>query len=602
MENENTNVNNENVTAPNNNQNVAEMFKAKKRNDKIKRYLKKGLLVVGVLLLLAFCSSQKPPEAPKEFNFDEVAVSRGDVEVTIAGDGVIEANSIYTITPKVTGEILEDYVEVDQYVQKGDLLYVIDSKDVKTSINQASIAVEQSNNSVNQANIAAEQSNVSLEQAKLNYNNIQKQIEDLNIYSPSTGYIHNLRVDRGSAVSNMMEVCDISEKDAYEVTLEFRTSNVKDITIGNRASLFFLDHFSYVDGYVSKISDSTHLLEQGSQVTNITIRVDTTGYSIQNARVEGIIYLNSGLELRSVNQGLVGAVSNSPVVSNSTGTVKEKYVDEGTYVQKGDLLLVLENSTLQTQLDNAEMSIKSAEMGIKNAQVTIKNAENSKKSAQNSLSQTRQQLDNYNITSPISGKIVYKNAQKGDVISTYKIANSNILATIADVSVLKFDVSIDELDITKIKVGQDVIVSVEALDNKEFAGKVANINTIGVNAAGTTNYTVVIEVPGTDEIYSGMTVDAEIKVAKRENVLRVPLTAVRKDSVVYVKVNDELYQDEDEKVPQGYKKVPVEVGLNGKNYVEIVSGLSSGDIVLTDKIKESGTFSMQNLANMMREN
>ncbi len=226
MSEQNTNVNEEDTQLKKDSKNVAEMFKNKKRNDKIKRVLKKILWIAGIVLLLAFCSRRGQPQVvEKEFNYDEVQVSRGDVEVIITGDGIIEANSIYTITPKVTGEILEDYVEVDKYVQKGDLLYVIDSKDVKSSINQASIAVEQSNNSVSQANIAVEQSHVSLEQARLNYDNIQKQIDDLNVYAPSTGYIQKLKVEKGSTVSNMMQVCEISEKKAYEVTLLFRTSN-----------------------------------------------------------------------------------------------------------------------------------------------------------------------------------------------------------------------------------------------------------------------------------------------------------------------------------------------------------------------------------------
>ena len=578
-------------------------FQNKRKMDKIKRIVKKVFIVIFVVALLAFCSRKGPnPDDVKEFNYDEVKVGYGDVNVTVIGDGVIEANSIYQITPKVTGEILKDYTEVDQYVEKGDLLFVIDSKDVNSSINQAAIAVEQTNNSINQASIAVEQSNVSLEQSKLNYKNLQTQLEDLKIYASSNGYIQNLRIDKGSYVNAMTEVCEISEKNAFEVTLEFRTSNAKDISIGNKASLFFLDHFSYVDAYVTKISDSTNLFEQGAQVTNITLRVDTTGYSIQNARVEGIIYLNSGLELRSVNQAYVSTVSSDVVVANSSGIVKEKYVDEGSYVHEGDMIALLENTSLNTQIDNAEMNIKNAEMGIKNAEVTKQNAESSRKNAQNSLNQSKLQLDNYNITAPISGKIVFKNVKEGDVISAYQKTNSNVLLTIADLSVMKFNVSVDELDITKVKVGQEVKVTIEALENKEFVGTVSNINTIGINTAGTTNYDVTIEIPGSEEIYSGMTVDAEIKIADKENVLRAPLTSIREGDVVYRKVKDAEFKDADSKVPQGYEKVDVKLGLNSDEYVEILSGLSSGDVILVDKNKSSGVFSMETLSTMMMEN
>ena len=218
---------------------INKVLNNRKRMNRIKKIVKRVLIAVVVLALLAFCSRQPSNlESANDFNYEEAVVEIGNIDVTVTGDGVIEANSIYTITPKVTGEILEDYVEVDSFVEKGDLLYVIDSKDINSSINQASIAVEQSNNSVNQASIAKEQSDVALEQSKLNYNNLMSQLEDLKIYATSTGYISNLRIDKGSYVNAMSPVCDIAERNAYEVTLEFRTSNAKDIKIGNRASLW----------------------------------------------------------------------------------------------------------------------------------------------------------------------------------------------------------------------------------------------------------------------------------------------------------------------------------------------------------------------------
>lgn len=593
--------NEQNVTNQNNN--IKNAFQAKKRGEKLKGFLKKALIVVLILVVLRFCTAQNFTAQPvQESPYEEVSASYGDIEVRVVGDGVIEANSIYTITPKVTGEILEDYIEVGQEVQKGDLLYVIDSKDISTSINQASISVEQTNNSVNQANIAIEQSNVSLQQSKLNLENLQTQLEDLKIYSPSSGYIENLKIDIGTFVNSMSQVCDVKEKDAFEVKLEFRSSNAGDIKIGQKAQLFYMDHFTYVDGYVTKVADSSSLNEMGAQVTEVTIRVNTSGYSIDKARVEGIILLDSGIEIRSINQAYVSNVSADVIVSNGTGTVKEKYVENGTYVQQGQLIAVLENKNLNTQIESAEMNIKNAQMGIENANVAKRNAENSKKSAVNNLETSKKQLENYNITSPISGIIVYKNSKKGDVISNYQKTNSNIMVTIADISKFKFDVAIDELDIPKIKVGQEVKVIVEALENKEYIGRVSNINTIGINAAGSTNYNVTIEVDGNTEIYSGMTVDAEILVNKKDNTLLVPLTAVRKGDVVYRKAKDPLYQDADTEVPQGYEKVKVEIGLNNEYDVEILSGISEGDIVLADKKRGSGTLNINNLMTMMAEN
>jgi len=566
-----------------------EVFKKKLKANKLKKRIKRIviiLIIIGIYILLKINSPKI--EIENEFDYDEAEVSIGDITLSVEGDGVIEANSIYTITPKVTGEILADYFEYGDYVKKGDLLYVIDSKDINASINQANLAVEQSNNSI-------EQSNISLEQSKLNYDSIKTQMDDLKIYATAEGYIENLKISKGSMVSNMSQICDISEKNAYEVVLEFKSSSSGSLNIGDKVNLFYLDYYTYIEGYISKIVEGTVLKETGAQATNVTIRVDTDGYSIQNAKVEGIINLPDGTSLRSINSAYVKPVASEIVTSNTTGVVKDLIVSEGSYVKNGDLIATLENSNLNNQLD-------SAEIGIKNAEMTIKNAEVSKKNAQNSLNNTKLQLDNYNITSPISGKVVYKNSKKGDVISSYQKANSNIMATIADVDVLKFDVQIDELDIAKIKVGQEVIITIEALDNKEFKGIVSNINTIGNNVSGTTNYNVTVKLEGNDEIFSGMTVDASILVDSKKDILRVPLSAVRKDNTVYVKSDDPEYQDEDILVPKGYKKIKVEIGLNNKDYIEILSGLSEGEIVLVDKVTESGQFDLEKLRDMVHDN
>jgi len=554
---------------------LGKMLLVKNRKGKMKKIVKKVAIIAVIIAIFAYFKfAPKKQTMEDEFNFEEKVAEIGSVNVTVEGDGTIIANSIYHITPKVTGEILSDNVVLNEYVNKGDVLYVIDSKDIDSTINQASLGIDQSN--------------VALEQAQSNYNTVQDQINDLKIYATADGYIENLKIDNGTFVNSMTQICNINEKNTYEVTLQFRTSNAKDIAIGNRASLFYKDYFTTIDGVVSKISDSTGLQNNGAQATDVTIKVETTGYNIQNARVSGTIYTTTGLTLTSMNEGYVNVINSDVVVANSSGVVKELYVDNGSYVHKGDLIAILENTNLNTQLDSAGISIK-------NAQV-------SKKNAQNGLETTKKQLDNYVITSPITGKVVYKNNKKGDVISSYQQTTNNIMATIADTSVMKFEMQVDELDISKIKVGQEVIVSVEALDNKEFIGKVANINTIGNSVAGMTNYTVLIEIPENDEIYSGMTVDGKIKIVEKDNVLRVPLMAVRKGDVVYKKVADTEYQDDDIQVPKGYEKVKVEIGLNNDEYIEILSGLSSGDIVLIDKVNDSGTLEMEKLRNMMMEN
>lgn len=537
------------------NENIIEK---KRKIEKIKKKKSKKRVLIFLLIIIAIFgvssySKNANGETKGDFKFEEVSADSGDISVIVEGKGTIEENRIYNIYPTVNGEIIEDNVIVGQNVTKDDLLYVIDTEDLDASLSTAKLAVEQ---------------------AQINYNNIKKQINDLTIVSNDNGHVSDLSISKGAYVTNAMQICNVVEKDEYEVVLQFANPTASPIRVGNRATLTYISYLSNIDGVVTNVSDRSYLLAEGSQVVEVTIKVATTGYSLSNAQVKGTIYTDGGAVISSANTALVTGVTNNMVKAKSMGTVKDVFVKNGDYVTKGTVIAVLENTDLHTSLSNAEISLKNAK---------------------NSLSNVEKQLDNYYIKSPITGMIAYKNNKLGDIISNFQTASSNVMVTVVDNSIKKFEMDVDELDIAKVKVGQEVIVTVDALDGKEFVGRVANINTIGKTAAGITTYTVFIELENSADIYAGMNVDANIQIMSIDNVIRVPLSAVRKGNIVYKKVADANYQDEDTKVPMGYKKVNVEIGQNNKDYIEIISGLEVGDVVLIDKLTQSGILDFSHL-------
>lgn len=526
------------------------IIEKKKNIEKVKKKKTRRKLIVILLVIIAVVVwgkySGNRGTSVKKFDFEEVTADIGNIDVVVEGKGIIEENRVYNIYPTVNGEIIEDHVEVGMEVNKDDLLYVIDSSNLEATLSSAKLNVEQ---------------------AQLNYNNTKKQNNDLKIVSNADGHIVDLVVTKGAYVSNMMQICNISNKNQYEVKLQFANSKTSPIQIGDKATLTFISYLSSMDGVVTNISDKTTLLAEGSQVIDVTIRVETAGYSLNNAQAKGTVYTQGGAVISSANTAMITGVTTNMVKSKSMGTVKEVFVKEGDYVTAGTVIAILENSDLEMALSNAEIALKNAKNSLENAE---------------------KQLENYNITSPISGVVAYKNCVIGDVISNFQLSSNNTMVTIVDNSLKKFEMQIDELDIPKIKLGQEVRIKVDALNGQEFIGKVANINTIGKNVAGITTYSVLVEIDNSSEIYSGMNVDADIQVLSIENVLRVPLSAVRKGNVVYRKTTDSNYQDEDSKIPMGYEKVKVEIGQNNSDYIEILSGINEGDILLIDKLTQSG--------------
>ena len=535
------------------------IIEKKRRIEKLQKKKSRKKIIVLLLILFALLVVNGPLKGDKDqvnakFDYEKVVADIGDIEVIVEGKGVVEENSVYNISPLVNGEIVEDYVQVGQMVNKDDLLYVIDSDDIQASLSTAKLAVEQAN---------------------ISYNNTKKQINDLKIVANDSGYVSDLTVTKGAYVTTTMPICNLVETNQYEVVLQFMNAAASQIRVGNRATLTYMSYLTTIDGTVTNVSDRTFLRADGSQVSEVTIRVATTGFGLNNAIVKGEVYTDLGTTITSANTAPMTGVTTNMVKAKSTGTVEEVHVKNGDYIEKGTVIVTLENVDLETALSNAEIALKNAK---------------------NSLTNVEKQLDNYNIKSPITGMVAYKNNKLGDIISNFQSTTSKVMVTIVDNSVKKFEMEVDELDIAKVKVGQDVIITIDALNGQEYTGKVSNINTIGKSVAGITSYTVTIELENAPEIYAGMNVDADIQITSIQDVMRVPLSAVRKGNFVYKKVSDETYQDEDTSVPMGYQKVKIEIGQNNSDYIEILSGLEEGDTVLVDKLTQSGILDFSHMA------
>ena len=145
-------------------------------------------------------------------------------------------------------------------------------------------------------------------------------------------------------------------------------------------------------------------------------------------------------------------------------------------------------------------------------------------------------------------------------------------------SSLCIQLDIDELDVKKVAVGQEVEITADAVEGKTYSGVVENVSvngTIGTN--GVTTYPAKVRIQDADEqLLPGMNVDAEIRVEQADNVIAVPMNAVNRGDTVYVKGDK---TDQNDKAPEGYKTVSVETGINNGSFIEIKSGLNENDIV-----------------------
>lgn len=138
-------------------------------------------------------------------------------------------------------------------------------------------------------------------------------------------------------------------------------------------------------------------------------------------------------------------------------------------------------------------------------------------------------MDNYTVTSPIRGTVIDKNYKAGETSEAGKV-----LCTIYDLSYLTMTLSVDELDISHIEVGQEVGITADAVEGRTYAGVVTKVSVAGSSSGGTNTYPVTVRIDETEGLLPGMNVDAVITLRSASNVLAIPAGALNRGNTVLV--------------------------------------------------------------------
>ena len=505
----------------------------------LKRH-KKGLIILVILAIVIFAIVPrvlaKKADAMKDGLYQSQTPVTQDLQVTLTGTGTIEPNDQYSITPMVQGEIVKAPFEEGDIVEKGQMLYQFSTENVESTIKSAQLSVEQAKQSYNDAVDSKQQTK-----------------DNLSLISDQEGYIKKLYVSAGGKITAGSKVADVYDNTTMTLEVPFNASDVKKSWIGNRANVYVGDEDERIRGTVTAIDPTTTTLAGNMVVRYVTIEVINPGGIA--AGMSGSASIGS-TDCNSA--GTFSVKSEGTLIADGSGTIETLKIKEGGYLKKGAVYLVLEDATVGD-------SVKSSELNIE--------------SAKNQLSSAEKSLDDYRVTAPISGTVITKNAKAGDNINaTY----ANPLAVIYDLSKVKFRMKVDELDVLKIQVGQEVKVTADALPEVEMTGHITNISLEAITNGGVTEYPVTVEMDDVGSLLPGMNVSATIVLDEQKNALCIPVDSLMRGNLVYVKNAQDQQTSEEELadgVPDGFHKVDVTVGISSDSQVQILSGLNETDEV-----------------------
>ena len=445
-------------------------------------------------------------EAEAEATRKTAVVTRGDITVRITGSGTVQPLDTYNIVPTVSGTINTSYYEEGDYVEEDAVLYKFDST-------QADNAIKTAQNNVTSAKNRITQAQTTLSNQADRVADAEDDIKKLTIYATATGKVSDMALTVGNDAGG--RICTITDTQTLLVKIPFNAAYFQKINLGDRASVSIEKYMRTVGGSVVRKYNSAETGSDGSVVYNVEIQLDGGIELPEGTYVTASVNTSTG----TVASSLAGKVFYpDPVSVNAevSGKVSKILVRNGDWVQEGQVIVQLESKNLQDAL-------KSARQSYRDAQISLQEAQNNYQNALSNLEDRQSDADDYTITAPISGIVLSKSYKAGDTI--YGM-NSTTLMTIADMSKMKFTISVDELDIAKIALGQEVEVTSDALEGVDLVGYITNISKMGTSQNGVTNYPVEVTIDEPGDLMSGMNVSAEIIVGEAFDVVRVPVTAV----------------------------------------------------------------------------
>ena len=501
----------------------------------LKRNWKKITAVVCVAAVAAAVllpkNSKKAVQASTQYM--EAALERRDITNTFSGSGTISAANTYTVKSLVKGTVLTADFEVGDTIEKGTVLYTIDSSDVATSVEKAQLALEQAQRSYDDT-------------ADAQY-----------IRSVIGGTVASIKVKAGDYVTAGQEIATVRDDSSLLLTLEFPAADASGFAVGQAAEVILNGTFETLSGTVQAVAGTDTISSGNLLVRTVTIAVKNNGSlttaQAASATINGVSALASARFDYQHQQ---------TVTATTSGTVAAVCVKEGTAIEANTAIVQLSGTELSRQVQSAADSLLNAQL---------------------SMSDTQKQMENYTIPSPISGTVIQKNVKAGDTVGTDTTA-SETLCTIYDLSYLEMTLNVDELEILSIKEGQTVTITADAIPDRTFTGVVTSVSAAGTTTGGTTTYPVTIRIDDTGDLLPGMNATAEIEVSSASNALAVPNGSVVRGNYVLVTKDSPSAANavQDMTAPDGYVYVKITTGTSDDDYIEVASGLQEGDTIAYD--------------------
>ncbi len=505
---------------------------------------KKGLLIALAIILVigGYYTYKNSNKTTAATTYITSSVVKGTLTVSVTGTGQVASSNQVDIKPEASGQIVSVPVVEGQSVKAGQTIATLDAAAASTQLAGARASLLQAQ--ANYDKVAAGTATNDIASAQLAVNSAQQALDDA-------------KKNYDQTVTQQQQIVDKAHSDLLNTDLQAQPSDtLSTITL--------------------TLSGNYNSTQQGQYIISTYQGGDGLHYSVTGLSTQNGL-INKGLT-QPLGNGLYVTFSTTGTLSQSTTwTIDVPNTKSSNYITNQNAY----NTALGTQtksVNSAQSAINSAEISLQQAQLTLSSktqppAQADLAQAQAQIASARAALANaetaYNntvIKAPFDGVIAKLSAVKGDQASS-----GTAVATIITQQKIA-EISLNEVDASKIKPGQKATLTFSALPDLSVAGEVGQVDTIGTVSQNVVNFSAKILLDTQDDrIKPGMSVSAAVITDVAQDVLSVPSAAVKTSngqSYVQVMVNGK---------PQQRNITP---GLSNDTDTQISGDIKEGDIVV----------------------
>ncbi len=480
-------------------------------------------------------------------------VQRGNLEIKVSGTGEIIPIEEINVKSKVGGGVAFLNVKEGDNVYQGQILAKIDSRSLEKTIKDQEILIKN-------LELAIESVKLNLQKLNFQYQNTLRGDDYNKALNQGISILTDFYSFYPTFIEDLRKIYFYKDFENYDNNLKYYESYNPSFA-GKSQKLEF--NYNILRTKYIKLSDNFKNISNQNETKERIIKdsydLVLATYDLVNKGREMVRYLKEDLTLKNATHEKENIINNHfqklTNYLNSLAQYKQNLFD-----------VISKINSYRDIIDNYEFDKKNLELSIKQKEVDLEQAKKK-------LNDLKEDLNDYYIIAPLSGILSKLNIKKGDLI-----ASNQIIGTIITNQKIA-NISLNEIDVAQVKGGQTAILTFDAFPDLKVKGKIIEISTVGKEEQGVISYDVKISFENDNkEIKPGMSVNAEIIVDRKENVLLLPNSAIKSDGMgKYVEVikNHEI------------KKRYIKTGISNDEFTEILEGLNEGEVIIIRTLNQT---------------